>query len=63
MGCRCVRLPDTWYARCKECHWTFKITELIPSFDGHLVSLKCMKPGPAGATVRVPEEELCASAH
>ena len=55
LGCRCT--PDLrrgWYAYCNECGWRFKITELMPG----LISRHCKKPGPTGATIRVPEEEL-----
>ena len=62
MGCRCERVPDTWIARCVDCAWTFKITDLMPAFDGSLVSRTCMRDKPQGATVRMPEELLMVAA-
>ena len=61
LGCHCTpELRHGWYARCNECGYRFKITQLMPAFDGTLVSRTCRKPGATGSVTRVPEEVLMA---
>ena len=43
MGCRTTIMPVSVHARCDECGWIFRVAELLPAFDGTLVSRTCMK--------------------